>query len=265
MKQAESDTSAHILAVANQKGGVGKTTTAVNVCGELARRGSKVLLIDCDPQGNATTSLGIAKRGLEATTYDLLFGRVELEKIVTKTGREGFDLIPADQDLAGAAVELINVERREWRLSDSFAELREQYDWILLDCPPSLGILTINALCAARGVLIPLQSEYLALEGLAQLKWTIDRVREHLNQKLYILGVLITMFDGRTNLAQQVVEEVQRHFPRLIFRTLIPRSIRLSEAPSHGMLITEYDLHNRGSQAYAIFTEELIRREEAMR
>jgi chromosome partitioning protein len=250
------------MAIANQKGGVGKTTTAVNLGGELARRGLRVLLVDCDPQGNATTSLGIAKQSLAGTTYELLSGDLPINEIVLPSGRPGLSLLPADQDLAGAAVELSQAERREWRLAQALAAAQEQYDWLILDCPPSLGLLTLNALCAADEVLIPLQCEFLALEGLAQLKQTLDRVREGLNRQLRIVGVVMTMYDGRTNLAQQVVAEVQRHFPRLIFRTLIPRSVRLSEAPSHGRLILEYEPGGRSVLAYAALTDELIQRQE---
>jgi chromosome partitioning protein len=253
---------ARVIAVANQKGGVGKTTTAVNLAGELARRGRRVLLIDGDPQGNATTSLGISKGGLEATAYDLLMESAPPAGAVVPTRREGFDLVPADQDLAGAAVELATAERRERRLEQALRSLQSDYSHVIIDCPPSLGLLTLNALCAADSVLIPLQCEYLALEGLAQLKQTLDRVREGLNPRLRILGVVMTMYDGRTNLAQQVVDEVQRHFPRLIFRTLIPRSVRLSEAPSHGKLIAEYDPQSRSAQAYAALADEVLQREE---
>jgi len=260
VKQVESQ-QARIMAVANQKGGVGKTTTAVNVSGELARRGKRVLLVDSDPQGNATTSLGISKRDLQTTTYDVLMGQ-SLSGVAHSSGRENFSLLPTDQDLAGAEVELAQAERREWRLAHGLANVAEQYDWIIIDCPPSLGLLTLNALCAADRVLIPLQCEYLALEGLAQLKGTLDRVRESFNPRLSILGVVMTMYDGRTNLAQQVVDEVQRFFPRLICRTLIPRSIRLSEAPSHGKMIAEYDPQSRGAQAYTALTDELLMREE---
>jgi chromosome partitioning protein len=251
-----------VIAFANQKGGVGKTTTAVSLAGELARRGQRVLLIDSDPQGNATTSLGISKGGLEATTYDLLMEGASAEESIISSGRERFDLVPADQDLAGAEVELTAAERRERRLAAGLNGVRGRYDYVLIDCPPSLGLLTLNALCAADGVIIPLQCEYLALEGLAQLKATLDRVRDSLNPTLRILGVVMTMYDGRTNLAQQVVDEVQRHFPRLIFRTLIPRSIRLSEAPSHGKLIVEYDPQGRSAQAYTALADEVLQREE---
>jgi chromosome partitioning protein len=250
----------HVVALANQKGGVGKTTTAVNLAGELARRDQRVLLIDCDPQGNATTSLGVAKRDLKATTYEILMGLAKAEEAIRPTGRSGYDIIPASEHLAGAMVELTSVEEREWQLAQAIKPLAEIYDMILLDCPPSLGLLTLNALCAANNVLIPLQCEYLALEGLAQLKGTIDRVHEHLNSRLAILGVVMTMYDGRTNLAQQVVEEVRRHFPHRIFNTLIPRSVRASEAPSYGQLISEYDPQSRAAQSYRLLAEEVSRR-----
>jgi chromosome partitioning protein len=217
-----------VIALANQKGGVGKTTSAVNLAGEFARAGQRVLLIDCDSQGNATTSLGIAKRHLKATTYDALMGRVSPDEAIYTTGRAGLELMPADENLAGAMVELANAERRERRMAEMLAVIRDRYTIIMLDCPPSLGLLTINALCAATHVFIPLQCEYLALEGLAQLKGTIDRVRERLNRHLHMLGVAMTMYDGRTNLAQQVVQEVRRYFPAQICNTLIPRSVRAS-------------------------------------
>lgn len=262
LRQRNQPGRARVIAVANQKGGVGKTTTAVNLAGELARRGQRVLLIDGDPQGNATTSLGVAKAGLAATTYDLLMDGAVGEGMIISTRREGFDIVAADQDLAGAAVELATADRRERRMEAALKPLQGRYGHILVDCPPSLGLLTLNALCAADSVLIPLQCEYLALEGLAQLKLTLDRVREGLNPGLRILGVVMTMYDGRTNLAQQVVDEVQRHFPRLIFRTLIPRSVRLSEAPSHGKLIAEYDPQSRSALAYAALADEVLQREE---
>jgi len=249
-----------VVALANQKGGVGKTTTAVNLAGELARRDQRVLLIDCDPQGNATTSLGIAKRDLKATTYEMLMGLSSAKEVIQTTGRPGYDIIPASEQLAGAMVELTTIEEREWQLAQAIRPLEGMYDRILLDCPPSLGLLTLNALCAAGNVLIPLQCEYLALEGLAQLKGTIDRVHEHLNPRLSILGVVMTMYDGRTNLAQQVVEEVRRHFPHRIFNTLIPRSVRASEAPSYGQLLFEYDPQSRAAQSYSALADEVLRR-----
>lgn len=247
-----------VLALANQKGGVGKTTTAVNLGGELARRDQRVLLIDADPQGNATTSLGVAKSSLHVTTYHILMTNPPLKQAIIPTGRPGYDLVPADENLAGAMVELVYADERERKLERFVARLGNRYDWILIDCPPSLGLLTLNALCAANSVLIPLQCEYLALEGLVQLKGTIERVQQHFNQQLSIAGVVMTMFDGRTNLAQQVVEEVRRYFPNSIFNTLIPRAVRLSEAPSYGRLIAEYDPQSRASAAYSALANELL-------
>lgn len=260
MKQAKRDPRTKVIAVANQKGGVGKTTTTVNLAGELANRGMRVLLIDCDPQGNATTSLGVDKRELALTTYDVLMDMAHIRDAIVPTGRASYALLPASEHLAGAMVELTAIEDREWRLAGMLSDLGAEYDYILLDCPPSLGLLTLNALCAAGSVLIPLQCEYLALEGLAQLKGTIDLVQQQLNPGLNILGVVMTMYDGRTNLAQQVVEEVRRYFPQRIFNTLIPRSVRASEAPSYGQLLLEYDQHSRAAQAYKSLAEEVVRR-----
>lgn len=260
MKQATASQAATVIATANQKGGVGKTTTSVNVCGELARRGQRVLLIDCDPQGNATTSLGVNKRDLAVTTYEALIDAAEARAAVRPSGRAGLDLVPASEHLAGAMIELTTLERREWRMQALVQQLAGEYDLIMIDCPPSLGLLTLNALCAASQVLIPLQCEYLALEGLAQLKGTIDRVQQQLNPRLSILGVVMTMYDGRTNLAQQVVEEVRRYFPQRIFNTLIPRSVRVSEAPSYGQMIAEYDPQSRAGLAYSVLTDELLGR-----
>ena len=259
MKHTDSNSQTVVIALANQKGGVGKTTTSVNLAGELSRRGHRVLLIDCDPQGNATTSLGIDKHSVVTSTYEMLMGLNVPKDVIHETGRTGYDLIPASENLAGAMVELTDIERREWRLAEALDQI-EGYHWVLLDCPPSLGLLTLNALCAAHYVLIPLQCEYLALEGLIQLKGTIDRVRDHLNPSLAIVGVVMTMYDGRTNLAQQVVEEVRQYFPQRIFDTLIPRSVRVSEAPSYGQLLNEYDPHNRASQAYGLLAEEFLQR-----
>jgi chromosome partitioning protein len=260
VKQDEHASRGIIIAIANQKGGVGKTTTTVNLAGELANRGARVLVIDCDPQGNATTSLGVDKRGLALTTYDALMDSVDVRNVIVPTGRGNYDLMPASEHLAGAMVELTTVEKREWQLAGVIKEVQGAYDRILIDCPPSLGLLTLNALCAAGSVLIPLQCEYLALEGLAQLKGTIDLVQQQLNPRLAILGVVMTMYDGRTNLAQQVVEEVRRYFPHRIFNTLIPRSVRVSEAPSYGQLLFEYDPQSRAAQAYKLLADEVIRR-----
>jgi chromosome partitioning protein len=247
------------IAVANQKGGVGKTTTAVNIAGALARSGAPTLLVDLDPQGNATTSLGLNKQALEVTAYEVLIGSVPPYSAVQPTGRAEYSIVPATQNLAGAEVELVQVERREWRLAESLAQVGD-FDYILIDCPPSLGLLTLNALCAADYVLIPLQCEYLALEGLAQLKGTVDRVRQHLNHRLAMIGVVTTMYDGRTNLAQQVLEEVRRYFPNHIFERPVPRSIRAGEAPSYGKLLIEYDPQSRASAAYTALAQEIVTR-----
>ena len=260
MKEATQAHSPSVIATANQKGGVGKTTTSVNLAGELAKQGLRVLLIDCDPQGNATTSLGIDKRALDLTTYEVLMDLADPSSAIQSTGRPGYDLLPAGENLAGAMVELTTVEDREWRMQALVRDVAPNYDVVMLDCPPSLGLLTLNALCAADFVLIPLQCEYLALEGLAQLKGTIERVQQQYNPRLAILGVVMTMYDGRTNLAQQVVEEVRRYFPQRIFNTLIPRSVRVGEAPSYGQLLAEYDPQSRATQAYALLGQEIIKR-----
>lgn len=254
---------ARIIAVANQKGGVGKTTSAVNLAAEMVARGRRVLVIDMDPQGNATTSLGINKKALSTTVYDVLLGNAPTEIVVAQTGREGLELLPATVELAGAEVELVDQPRRDSRLRDALGPISNNYDHVVIDCPPSLGLLTLNALCAAHGVVIPLQCEYLALEGLAQLKNTIDLVRTSLNPHLHIIGVVMTMYDGRTNLAQQVVAEVRQYFPQRIFNTLVPRSVRLSEAPSYGQTIREYDPQGKGTTAYAMLVDEIERREAA--
>ena len=262
-----------IYALANQKGGVGKTTTAVNVGACLAECGQRVLVVDIDPQANATSSLGIDKRAVPLSTYDLLVREVPLARIVQLTGRVRLDLVPASPSLAGATVELISLPRREYRLQQMLVGLSgdegsvlsgsegpgERYDYVLIDCPPSLGILTVNGLTAATdGVIIPVQCEYLALEGLSQLMRAIELVHRALNPRLRLRGLVMTMYDGRTTLSRQVIDEVRRHFSRRVFNTIIPRSVRLSEAPSYGEPIISYAPRSAGALAYAALTQELL-------
>ncbi len=255
---------AKIYALANQKGGVGKTTTAVNLGAYLAAAGRRVLLVDADPQGNATTSLGIDPHDAAPTLYEVLIQETPADEALVLTNWMGLDVIPATTDLAGAEVEMTRVMARERLLSRALRPLRERYDYILIDNPPSLGLLTVNGLTAATsGVVIPVQCEYLALEGLSALLQTVTQVRDILNEHLQVAGVVMTMFDGRTNLGNQVVREVQRHFPQQIFRTIIPRNVRLSEAPSYGEPILSYAPHSAGAQAYRALAQEFLARSEA--
>lgn len=248
-----------IYAIANQKGGVGKTTTVVNLCAYLAGSGRRVLLVDLDPQANATSSLGYEKNQFESSTYQLLVDQVPVTQIRVRHDEFGIDLLPSNPSLAAAEVELVHAIGREYRLQRALAEVEDDFDYILIDSPPSLGLLTINALTAARdGVLIPVQCEYLPLEGLSQLTKTIQLVQEYLNPALRIRGVMMTMYDSRTNLSRQVVEEVRRHFPNKVFRTIIPRNIRLSEAPSFGQPINFYAPQSPGAVAYRLLTTELL-------
>ena len=250
---------ARVVVVVNQKGGVGKTTTAVNLSAYLAI-GSRLLLVDLDPQANATSSVGVDWRSVSASVYDALMGQAPLEATILREVQPGLDLAPAAPALAGAQVELVEQEGREERLRRALVPLRDRYDLIVVDCPPSLGILTVNALVAADAVLVPVQCEYLALEGLGQLMETLDLVREQLNPCLQLLGIVLTMHDPRTNLSSQVIEEVRTHFPRATFESVIPRSVRLSEAPSYGQPARVYDPASRGSLAYAALAEELLRK-----
>ena len=251
-----------IISIANQKGGVGKTTTAINLSASLAAAEKRCLLVDCDPQGNATTGLGLDKSELEHGLYEFLLGPASEEEAIQKTMLSGLNLIGATMDLIGAEVEMVNIEEREFRLKKKLMTLRERYDFILLDCPPALGFLTLNALTAADSVLIPLQCEYYALEGLSQLLETVQAVKKSLNPSLKLVGILLTMYDSRNNLSLQVEEEVRKHFKETVCRTIIPRNVRLSEAPSHGKPILLYDINSKGAQGYLSLAKELIKRGE---
>ena len=249
-----------IIAVVNQKGGVGKTTTAVNLAAALTEQGKRVLVCDFDPQANATSGFGIDKRKVSHTSYDMIIGEAAPADCVVPT--RFADVIPSAADLAGAAVELIGMDRREQQLKKGLNALRDKYDVIFIDCPPSLEMLTLNGLCAADGILIPLQCEYYALEGLSDLMATLRSVKRRLNQSLDIFGVVLTMFDGRTNFSTQVAQEVRRHFPGKVFTTAIPRNVRLAEAPSHGLPVGAYDRSSRGAVAYRELAEEVARKLE---
>ena len=250
------------IAIFNQKGGVGKTTTNINLAACLANKGKKVLVLDVDAQGNTTSGLGIIKKNLDFTSYDLLIDdSLDPFKTVYKTGVENLDIIPASVDLAGVEIELTQIEGREKRLKNALSSIRKHYDYIFIDCPPSLGLLTINALTAVDSVLIPIQCEFYALEGVAQLISTIDLVKKHMNRNLEIEGVILSMFDGRTNLSIQVVEEVKKFFGDKLYKTVIPRNVRLAEAPSYGLPITAYDPKSKGALAYEAFAEEFLESE----
>ncbi|MBE3572136.1 MAG: ParA family protein [Moorella humiferrea] len=247
-----------VIAIANQKGGVGKTTTAVNLSAFLAQEGKKVLLIDIDPQGNATSGLGIDRAGIKHCIYDVIINEAPIAATIIPTSVAGLNLVPATIELAGAEVELVTAIAREKKLRNALQGIKEKYDYIIIDCPPSLGLLTLNALTAAEGVLIPIQCEYYALEGLGQLLNTIKLVTRHLNPDLKIEGVVLTMFDPRTNLSMQVVDEVKNHFPERVFKSIIPRNVRLSEAPSYGQPINIYDPRSRGAEAYRELAREVM-------
>ncbi len=247
-----------IIAIANQKGGVGKTTTAVNLSAALAHYDQKVLMIDVDPQGNATSGIGIPKERIKLCVYDALINSISVDQIIISSPWERLDIVPASIKLAGAEIELVPTINRETRLKQTLQQVRKNYHYLLIDCPPSLGLLTINALTAADEVLIPIQCEYYALEGLGQLINTVSLVRKHLNEKLTIAGVVLTMYDGRTNLSEQVADEIRKYFKGLVYETVIPRNIRLSEAPSHGQPIIVYDPRCRGSEVYLTLAQEVI-------
>jgi len=248
-----------ILAVTNQKGGVGKTTSAVNLAASLASLGQRVLLIDLDPQGNATMASGIDKRGLTDTVYQLLVGAAPWASVCLASPG-GYDVLPANRELAGAEIDLVNLPRREHRLADALAPQRIDYDYVLIDCPPSLSLLTINGLCAANAMLIPMQCEYFALEGLSDLVDTLRRIRRGLNPSIDIEGIVRTMFDSRSTLSRQVAEQLSRHFPGKVFDTIIPRNVRLAESPSHGCAALHYDRNSAGSRAYLALAAELVTR-----
>ncbi|HSH04465.1 MAG TPA: ParA family protein [Anaerolineae bacterium] len=253
-----------IYAIVNQKGGVGKTTSVINMCAYLAASKKRVLMVDLDPQANATSGIGLDKYEIELSTYDILLELASAAEVVMPHDEWHFDLLPANPALAGAEVELVNAIAREYRLHNALQTIADTYDYILIDCPPSLGLLTINALTAAQdGVIIPVQCEYLALEGLTQLQQTVQLVQKYLNPKLDVRGLVLTMYDGRTNLSRQVVEEVRAHFPGKVFRAIIPRSIRLSEAPSFGQPIGEYAPNSAGAVAYKVLAKELVRGDKA--
>lgn len=250
-----------IIAIANQKGGVGKTTTSVNLSACLAFIGKKVLLIDSDPQGNATSGVGINKGDVHDCIYNMLIDDVPIEDIILHTQIENLDIVPATISLAGAEIELVSTISREVRMKHAIQDIKSEYDYVIIDCPPSLGLLTLNALTASDSIIIPVQCEYYALEGLSQLLSTIRLVQRHLNEALYIDGVLLTMFDARTNLGIQVIEEVKKYFQDKVYKTIIPRNVRLSEAPSHGKPIILYDSKSKGAEVYLELAKEVVENE----
>ncbi|HOA79803.1 MAG TPA: AAA family ATPase [Defluviitaleaceae bacterium] len=251
------------IAVFNQKGGVGKTTTTVNVAAGLAEQGLKVLAVDIDPQGNTTSGLGVDKNKLKRTIYDVLLGGVSMKDVKMPTPMKNLDLIPSNMDLAGAEIELLDISKREYLLRNCLENIKNEYDYIIIDCPPAVNILTLNALAAANSVLVPIQCEYYALEGLTHLINTVRLVQQKINPDLYIEGIVFTMYDARTNLSLQVVEEVKRYFSKEIYTTLIPRNVRLGEAPSHGLPIMLYDEKSKGTESYRLLVEEILERKEA--
>lgn len=251
-----------IIAVANQKGGVGKTTTAINLSACLAEKSKKVLTIDIDPQGNTTSGLGVDKNNVENTVYELFLNECNLSQCIQPSIMDNLSVIPSNINLSGAEIELISMENKEYLLKDKLDSIKNDYDFIIIDCPPSLNLLTVNAMVASDTVLVPIQCEYYALEGLSQLIHTIDLIKERLNSKLEIEGVVFTMYDARTNLSAQVVENVKENLNKKIYKTIIPRNVRLAEAPSYGMPINMYDSRSSGAEAYRFLAEEVIERED---
>jgi chromosome partitioning protein len=251
-----------ILAITNQKGGVGKTTTAINVAAALAANDLRVLVIDSDPQGNATTGMGATKDPTRPSLYQVLLGGAEIPEAIVHTGFEGLDLLPGDKNLVGANLELVDTPRREFRLRDKLNPTRDQYDFILIDCPPALDLLTLNALIAADSVLVPIQCEFFALEGISELMDTIQRIRDSFEHHLEIEGILLTMFDDRTNLTRQVASDIREFFRDQVFEKVIPRSIRLAEAPSHGQTILAYDVRSRGAESYIRLAKEILENDQ---
>ena len=250
-----------VISIANQKGGVGKTTTSVNLSTILAKKGKKVLMIDADPQGNASSGVGIDK-DVEESVYDILIDDTEIEKVVKKTNIKNLSICPSNINLAGAEVELVSMMSREYRLKEKLDSIKDNYDYIIIDCPPSLGLVTLNAFTASDSVLIPVQCEYYALEGLGQLINTINLVKKHLNKNIEIEGALLTMYDIRTNLSNQVVKEVKKYFNDKVYKNVIPRNVKLSEAPSYGMPITIYDPRSKGAKSYEKFAKEFLKNNE---
>ena len=250
---------AKIVALINQKGGVGKTTTAVNLAASLTELGKNILVCDFDPQGNATSGFGIDQMGLKTTIYELLINNEDVDSAITKT--KWADIIGSNVNLAGAEIDLIALENREYRLKSILDQVKDKYDYIIIDCPPSLGILTINCLCAADSFIVPLQCEYYALEGLSQLINTVKAIQKRFNPQIKLEGIVLTMYDTRTNLSMQVVEEVKTHFAKKVFSSVIPRNVRLSEAPSHGKPINEYDVFSKGAKAYMELAEEFLEKQ----
>lgn len=251
-----------IIAIANQKGGVGKTTTAINLSACLAEAGKKVLTIDLDPQGNTTSGLGVNKNEQEKTTYELLIGQNSIEECLLKEVLPGLDVLPSNVNLSGAEIELIGIRQKEFILKKEIDKVRDNYDFVIIDCPPSLNMLTVNAMTTADTILVPIQCEYYALEGLSQLIHTINLVKQRLNPNLELEGVVFTMYDARTNLSLQVVENVKSNLKNTVYKTIIPRNVRLAEAPSHGMPITLYDSRSAGAESYRLLAEEVIQRDE---